>query len=180
MLLCHPWVVAPPWPDHLFPMAEGLCCPVYGRTKLRGAPRMDEHRENERLAGRPRFFPCSLPFLHCFRCLLSDRWCAREILFVLFSELILSCPPQCCCLYMDDRTARGSQSRKPSLILAILQELHTWEESFTVMIQNDGSIIILHPLSFTLCLNSQLHNTSSRETILHSFKALHLQQFNKG
>lgn len=155
MLLCHPWVVAPPCPDHLFPMAEGLCCPVHGRTKLRGPPRMDEDRMNERLEDRPRFFPRLLPFLHSFYNLLSDRWCAREILFVLFSELIQSCPPRCCCLNLYDRTERWSQSRKPILILALLQELHTWEEVFTVTIHDDGSIIISFPLSFTLCLNSQ-------------------------
>lgn len=107
-----PWVVAPPWPDHLFPMAEGLCCPVCGRTKLRGALRMDERRANERLAGRLRFFLFSLPFLLSFCCLLSDRWCAREMLFVLFSLLILSCPPQSCYLNFDDGTERWSQSRR--------------------------------------------------------------------
>lgn len=118
MLQRWPWVVAPPWPDHLFPMAEGLCCPVCGRTKLRGAPRMDEHRANERLAGRTRFFLFSLPFLLSFCCLLSDRWCAREILFVLFSLLILSCPPRSCCLNLDDRIERWSQSRRPTLTFA--------------------------------------------------------------
>lgn len=76
-----PWAVAPPWLDHLFSVAEGLRCPVCGRTKLRGVLRMDEHRTNERLAGRQRFFHFSLSLC----CRLSDRWCVREILFVLFS-----------------------------------------------------------------------------------------------
>lgn len=89
------WVVAPPRLDHLFPMAEGLCCPVCGRTKLRGALRMDEHRTNERLVDRLRFFPPS--FLYLFStpfaafCQIDDVQ-GKYYLFC-FRCFILSCPP---------------------------------------------------------------------------------------
>lgn len=81
------------------PTAEGLTCPVFGRTKLRGALRMDEQPVNERLAGRTEFPPVfSSPFASS--CQINDVW-GKYYLFC-FHCWFLSCPPLSCCLYLDD------------------------------------------------------------------------------
>ena len=124
MLHPRPWVVAPPWPDHLFPMAEGQCCPVCGRTKLRGAPRMDERRANERLAGRTRFFLFSPPFFSfpfAAFCQIDDVR-GKYYLFSFHCWFCL-CLLSPAVSILDDGTERWSPSRKPTLMFALLPPL---------------------------------------------------------
>lgn len=66
------------------------------------------------IGGQLQIFPPFSSFLF-----LSDRWCAREILFVLFPLLMLSCPPLCCRLNRDDGTTEAfyCRARKPSVSL---------------------------------------------------------------
>lgn len=79
------WVVAPPWPDHFFPNGWRSHLPSLWQDQIKRCTQDGWAASQWEIGGQDRVSPC---FLLSFCLVLSDKWCVREILFVLFSLLI--------------------------------------------------------------------------------------------